>query len=254
MRQATRSQARTAFTLVELLVVLAIMGVLFSVLLPAMSACRRAARNLKCISQFRSVSFEFRAFADDFHLREGEDSAAFGPQSFELSNFQEQLYRVGPYWDLPDTKWAAYDATREPLMCPEGPRRLERRAEVQFAGGSVFPQHNVSVAFNMRLHRATEVMAGRPVLVPQLVTSRILEYPDVPLVIDVDGAAAAAAFQLPYYTAPPTGQSDNFKSGRYWFPAYRHGGSLNIGLVGGSVQSSRRADDEAGLRWTYQPQ
>lgn len=54
-----------AFTLIEVLVVIAIIGVLMSILLPTLAAARRNARTAVCLSQSRQIVTAMAAFAAD---------------------------------------------------------------------------------------------------------------------------------------------------------------------------------------------
>ncbi|MFN3168831.1 MAG: type II secretion system protein [Phycisphaeraceae bacterium] len=56
---------KQAFTLIELLVVISIIALLIAILLPALGAARKSARNAECLSRMRSVSIAVTAFEVD---------------------------------------------------------------------------------------------------------------------------------------------------------------------------------------------
>src|SRR5687768_14611925 len=72
-----RSAWPHAFTLFELLVVVAIVGLLAGLLLPALARSREAARRAVCASNLRQVCIAAECYADDHRTRYPPGAAEF---------------------------------------------------------------------------------------------------------------------------------------------------------------------------------
>ena len=62
-----RSTAETGFTLLELLVVVAIIAILAALLFPAISSARAKAKQAVCLNNLRQINLGLRMYSDDSH-------------------------------------------------------------------------------------------------------------------------------------------------------------------------------------------
>lgn len=147
MRSTSRADRRQAFTLLELLTVIAIIGALVALLLPAIQAAREAARQATCRNHLKQMALGALIHHDQQgHFPTGGWSSKWtgdpdrgfrrrqpGGWAYNLLPFidQEALYSLGAGQSL-DDKVAAIktrDATPVPeFFCPS------RRAPVVFSG------------------------------------------------------------------------------------------------------------------------
>jgi prepilin-type N-terminal cleavage/methylation domain-containing protein/prepilin-type processing-associated H-X9-DG protein len=112
-----RSTAKSAFTLVELLVVITIIGVLIALLLPAVQAAREAARRMQCGNNFKQVGVALH----NYHAAKG----CFPPGDFETTkaypsapgSFSWSVYLL-PYVE----QQAVYDMYIFGIDSPPSPR------------------------------------------------------------------------------------------------------------------------------------
>ncbi len=83
-------EAQKAFTLIELLVVISIIALLVGILLPALGAARRSARNAVCLSNIRQIAVG--------HISYARDNNSFLPAAYSANNPSLSNKRV--HWQL----------------------------------------------------------------------------------------------------------------------------------------------------------
>ena len=144
LRVAMKNQktcvARHAFTLVELLVVIAVIGVLVALLLPAVQAARDAAWRVQCTNNLRQWGLALHSYNDAFQAFPMTNAQnyrpnvqGFSPQArllpfVEQANLQNALdfsqpAFTGPFNLLtPNPRFATAFATKLPVaLCPSDP-------------------------------------------------------------------------------------------------------------------------------------
>ena len=85
------------FTLVELLVVIAVIGVLLGLLLPAVQASRESARRTNCASNLRQVGLAITRFCDTHHGRWPAFSHTSDPDPVTGKYTKAWIYTIAPY-------------------------------------------------------------------------------------------------------------------------------------------------------------
>lgn len=238
----------------EMLIATAIIALLIGLIVPMLSGAMERARTFKCQMSQRSVAFDFQIFADpELHGDRGDDGDR---GAFAIDTFQESQYGVDEFWrwgdagaiELPDIQG------NDPMRCPDVREPLTLRDNLACSSGAVGPPASVSYGFNARLNRAEIIDSrGRPRAVSVDLRPSILSHPDVPLLMDVDGARANELGVNPVYIAPSLDSQGPYANDRVWFPGLRHGGKANIAFVDGHVQSSSNPDTESGFNWAFQP-
>lgn len=249
--QERRPSAR-AFTLIELLISVAIIAVLIAVLLPALGLGREYARGFRCQMNLRTVAFDFGIFADDnLHGNRGDDEAY--QNSFALETFIESQYGVSEFWNHGNAQTSTRTTQDDAMRCSEVAGPVVMRRNVPCSQGAVSPTQNVSYTFNARLHQAEVINKnGRPaVRAVRLSGAKVLGQQQLPLLWDLDGIAAASADAVPHFSAPAMGSVSVYADNARWFPSSRHAGRGNYALVDGSVHATARPL-EMGWNWTYQ--
>ena len=258
---------RSGYTLVELLVVVAIIALLVSLLMTGLRGVMWQANSLVCMSNLRQIAFDFQRVAEDPPTLERWDPDYAGQPGFGLTSFIDKTYLAGMYF--PGAEEGASESVKEYyrgqeiFLCPSGPSRIRvtgGRRVLEPGDTAIMYPEDVSYGFNARLRKIFRFSQEENKWVERYVKLNLnmYDWPNAPrtaLVFDVDARAAVKAESSPHLIAPPnepnerdipgdssfgyqpgTGSS-GLIHGRKWFPSRRHQGKTNVALLDGSVRS-----------------
>ncbi|MCB1125029.1 MAG: DUF1559 domain-containing protein [Verrucomicrobiae bacterium] len=136
----SRPPTRAGFTLVELLVVVAVLGVLAAMLLPALASAKEAGRRAACVSNLRQIGIALHAYASD-----AGDRIPYGPKAPPFTNPANFYPSTGAPTSL-ISMWggrpvglglmlADYLASQPGvLFCPGADQRVDADAELALVG------------------------------------------------------------------------------------------------------------------------
>lgn len=120
---STQIRARAAFTLVELILVIAIIGILVSITIPALGSSRETSRRLKCLTNLKGIGVGFAAYIlDSKELLpevaplQGADASSNDPALFEV--LSQYLDVPRPEREDPSNPDSSYTHVSEVYKCP----------------------------------------------------------------------------------------------------------------------------------------
>lgn len=118
---------RPAFTLVELLVVISLIGVLVALLLPAVQAAREAGRRAACQSNLHQLGLAFHQHADlrkvfPWGYHNAKPAGTFVPHLLPFLEQSNLKYDITRDW-LDATNVPAIQSELSLLICPSAPER-----------------------------------------------------------------------------------------------------------------------------------
>jgi len=130
----SQSRNRRAFTLVELLVVIAMIGILIALLLPAVQAAREAARRMSCSNNLRQIGIAVHNYHDavgKLPLAKNHNSFSWASAILpfaEQQNLRDMLELNKKMWEEPNM--TAGKSKIPMYICPSEPNNPVREISV----------------------------------------------------------------------------------------------------------------------------
>ena len=206
------------FTLVELLVVMAIIGILAALLLPALNQAKSRARRIECVGNLRETGLAFHLFANDHGGKFTTQVSTNDGGSLEFVTAGYQIIGREFYFSFQHFRpLAGALVTPKPLACPADPDRWPATNFIRF--------NNANLSFDIGL-KADPNIPNSILLADRNLEACYLHSPNKTILHLPDPDPSGPS---PYLLQPP-----------YW-PNELHGGGGNILFADGHVEESSDA-------------
>ena len=99
-RMMRKARANRAFTLIEMLVVIAILGILASLLLPALNRGKAKANRIKCVNNLRQIHAGMLSFSNEFDSRLPWTLKPSQADALFKNLYTDEHTGVNHFWDI----------------------------------------------------------------------------------------------------------------------------------------------------------
>ncbi len=235
--RTVKSQYATAFTLIELLIVMAIISLLAGILIPVLNITRSRGRQMLCESNIRQLLIANTSYA-------GDNEGGYVPAASDIFTTNRQRW-----YGLRDNINSPFDTTRGPLASHCGGGKLKCSAKVNFVkmepaepqydqGSSGYGYNMIYIGSRIWINGYEDSSCKITAKASQVThPARTLMFADV--------AMHKQGNYIEYSFAEPRYFVINGNPDPAWDPSpsihFRHRGRANIGWADGHVGSEKMA-------------